>query len=255
MSKSDEVIEEVGQSQAHLAQESTTPPSISIIVPTYNEAENIEEVVTRIQGALSEHDYEILIVDDDSSDNTWRIAQLLYEDHEHVYVHHRTEDRGLARSVAYGFEHSTKEFCAVIDADLQHPPEKIPTLLLHVDEETDIVVGSRHTDFGRIENWPLWRHFVSYGATTIAKLFVPQVREISDPLSGFFIIRRSKVEQGVLSPEGYKILLEVLSKCEYGSVDEVPYVFKERVHGESKLSSKEYLNFLSHLASLREVSQ
>lgn len=227
--------------------------SISIILPTYNESDNIESVVKRIQESLSGQDYEVIIVDDDSPDNTWRIAELLYQENDHIQIHRRTEDKGLAKAVAYGFEHSTKEFIAVIDADLQHPPEQIPVLLRHASSDIDLVIGSRYTDFGRIEDWPIWRHIVSRGATRIAKTVLSNIEMIEDPLSGFFIVRRDIVDPSVISPSGYKILLELLLRCDYEGVYEVPYVFTDREAGESNLTVGECVEFLKHLTSLREA--
>lgn len=228
-------------------------PSVSVIIPTYNEADNIEAVIERVRSALEDYTSEIIVVDDDSPDNTWRIARLLYDDVDNVHVHRRTTNKGLAKAIAYGFKQCSNEFCAVVDADLQHPPESLPDLLKHVTNNTDMIIGSRYTDFGRIEGWTNWRKVVSLGATQIAKAVLPSINHISDPLSGFFIVRRNILDLDSLSPSGYKILLELLTRCEYERVDEVPYLFTEREHGKSNLSFSEYIAFVQHLISLREV--
>lgn len=229
-------------------------PSISIVVPTYNESDNIVEVIDRVRAILADCRYEILVVDDDSPDGTWRIADRHFREHDEVVVHRRIGERGLATAVAYGFERCRNEFCAVIDADLQHPPEHLPVLLRHVTPETDVVVASRYTDFGRIQNWPPWRRFVSVGATTLAKTVLPSIDRVTDPLSGFFVVRRSVLQRSDFAPTGYKILLEILIRCEYDRLEEVPYVFTDRERGESNLTVREYVAFLKHLASLRAAA-
>jgi dolichol-phosphate mannosyltransferase len=225
--------------------------SVSIIIPTYNERENIERVVDRCQAALDGYRFEIVVVDDDSPDKTWQLVADTYDGAETVRVVRRTEESGLATAVSRGFDEATAELCAVIDADLQHPPEKLPALVAAFDTGADIVIGSRHVAGGGIENWSLARRLVSRGAMAIAKLALPPTRGISDPMSGFFAIRRGVIDDVALAPTGYKILLEVLMKCEYDRIVEVPYVFTERERGESKLTREEYLGFLAHVCDLR----
>lgn len=225
--------------------------SVSIIIPTYNERENIERVVDRCREALSAYRFEIVIVDDDSPDKTWQLAQNTYAGAESVRIVRRTEESGLATAVSRGFHEAHYEFCAVIDADLQHPPEKLPELIAAFDTGADIVIGSRHVAGGGVENWSRFRRIVSRGAMSITKLALPPTRGISDPMSGFFAIRREIIDGVALAPTGYKILLEVLMKCEYDRIAEVPYVFTERERGESKLTAEEYLGFLEHVYALR----
>ncbi len=246
---------------ARLADESATDPrdalprtgprSVSIIVPTFNEAENVETVISRCRGAMDGRDYEVLVVDDDSPDGTWRVAERVSADTDRVSVFRRQSERGLGSAVAFGFERATKEFCVVIDADLQHPPEFIPELLNHATEYVDVVIGSRYRKGGHVENWPLSRQVISRGAIAIAKLWVPDARGLNDPLSGFFLVRRSVVEEAALEPKGYKILLEILVNCEYSHVVEVPYQFHQRRHGSSKLTLDACGQFLAHLLALR----
>ncbi|EMA52675.1 MULTISPECIES: polyprenol monophosphomannose synthase [Halococcus] len=225
--------------------------SVSIIIPTYNERENIERVVDRCRAALEDYRFEIVVVDDDSPDKTWQLVADAYEGAETVRIVRRTEESGLATAVSRGFDEATAELCAVIDADLQHPPEKLPAFIEAFDTGADIVIGSRHVAGGGVENWSLLRRIVSRGAMAIAKLALPPTRGISDPMSGFFAIRREIIDGVALAPTGYKILLEVLMKCEYDRIAEVPYVFTERERGESKLTADEYLGFLTHIYDLR----
>jgi len=226
--------------------------SVSIIVPTYNERENIEQIVTRLLDVLatSQYDSEILVMDDDSADDTWKFARERFADEERVRVVRRMRDHGLAQAVTEGFRRARYEFCAVIDADLQHPPEKLPDLLGALQNGTDIAIGSRNVDGGGIENWSRFRKVVSSGATMLSKCCIPSARPVSDPMSGFFAVRRSVVQQVSFEPKGYKILLEILAKCDYRSVVEVPYVFTQRERGESKLTASEYQQFLEHVAGL-----
>ncbi|HET7324089.1 MAG TPA: polyprenol monophosphomannose synthase [Halococcus sp.] len=225
--------------------------SVSIIIPTYNERENIERVVERCRAALSEYCFEIVVIDDDSPDRTWKIVEDTYAGADSVRIVRRTEESGLATAVSRGFDEATYDFCAVIDADLQHPPEKLPELIAAFDSGVDIVIGSRHIAGGGVENWSLLRRVVSRGAMTIAKLALAQTRGISDPMSGFFAVRREVIDDVTLAPTGYKILLEVLMKCDYDRIVEVPYIFTERERGESKLTAEEYLGFLEHIYDLR----
>ena len=231
---------------------------VSVIIPTFNEKENISSVITRCLKALppSSFDTEVIVVDDDSTDYTWQYPKRLFGHDPRVRVIRRqTAEEGLARSVADGFEAASNEYCAVIDADLQHPPEKLSELFTVLDGGADIAIGSRHTDDGGIENWPLWRKVISKGATLCARVALPSGRAVSDPMSGFFAVRRSVIENVELDPQGYKILLEILGKGSYETVTEVPYVFRERERGESKLTADEYLNFLEHLGQLSVVDR
>jgi len=225
--------------------------SISLVVPTYNERENVRALVDRCSAALSAYDFEIVVVDDDSPDETWRVVREVYGDRDRVQVVRREGKLGLATAISRGFREASSELCAVIDADLQHPPEKLPALIDAFDPEVDVVIGSRYTEGGSIEDWSFARRIVSRGASRIAKVGLPATRAVSDPLSGFFAVRREILDGVQLSPVGYKILLEVLAKCEYDRVVEVPYTFKERDRGESKLTPKEYWDFLRHVGTLR----
>ncbi|MFC6732993.1 MULTISPECIES: polyprenol monophosphomannose synthase [unclassified Haladaptatus] len=228
----------------------TSGLSVSVIIPTYNESENVERVIDRCRTALAGHPFEIVIVDDDSPDGTWRVVSTVYAGDSRIRVIRRTEERGLATAVSHGIRAATYDCCVILDADLQHPPEKIPALLAALESGADIAIASRYTAGGGIENWSPYRRFVSRGALVIAKLLIPQVRSVTDPMSGFFAFRRELVSGVTLAPIGYKILLELLVRCEYTLVVDVPYVFHQREHGESKLSLREYLDFLEHAFQL-----
>lgn len=230
----------------------TQTSGVSVIIPTYNEVENVERVVDRCLLALSDYETEILVVDDDSPDRTGEVARELYSDDPRVRVVRRTDDHGLAQSVSEGFRRARYGYCAVIDADLQHPPEKLPALLGALDDGAQVAIGSRYVEGGGIENWSTYRKLVSWGATRLARRALRVTRAASDPMSGFFAVRREVVDGVELNPRGYKILLEVLSKgtYDYDCVTEVPYVFRERERGESNLTPAEYKTFLEHLVML-----
>lgn len=227
---------------------------LSVVIPTYNERPNVLDVVQRCLSSLAGYDAEVLVVDDDSPDGTAAFARDAFGDDERVRVIRRTEDRGLAQSVTRGFHDASHEFCAVIDADLQHPPEKLPELVEELEDGADVAVGSRHVDEGGIENWSRSRRLVSWGATTATRAVLPAARGCSDPLSGFFAVRREVVDGVRLDPKGYKILLEVVTRGDYETVVEVPYVFTERERGESKLTAGEYKKFVEHLGALAATS-
>ncbi len=225
--------------------------SVSVIIPTYNEADNIKQITTRVLDALpSYYTTEVIIVDDDSPDRTWEIAEQAYRADGRVRVIRRTNEKGLSTAVTRGFQESRHEFCAVIDADLQHPPEKLSDLFSALADGADIAIGSRNVAGGGVENWPLHRHLVSKGATLFAQIGVPAARRVSDPMSGFFAVRRTLVSDVELTPRGYKILLEILAKCDYETVAEVPYLFHDRERGESKLTPTQYQRFVEHVLGL-----
>ncbi|MFP4045649.1 MAG: glycosyltransferase [Candidatus Aenigmatarchaeota archaeon] len=221
----------------------------SVVVPTYNERENVEELVERISSSLENMDYEIIIVDDDSPDKTWELAGKLAESRNDLRVIRRRKEKGLATAVVRGFEEAKGERLAVIDSDLQHPPEKLRELYEALDDN-DIAIGSRKVEGGGIEDWPFYRKIISKGAELIGKVFVKEVREVKDPLSGFFALRREVIEDVELDPEGYKILIEILVRGEYNDVEEMPFTFVDREKGESSLGLKQNWNYLKHIFRL-----
>ena len=222
---------------------------LSLIAPTYNEKENIVPLVERVHKALSQYDYELIIVDDNSPDGTAQLANSLSSKYP-LKVIVRTTERGLASAVVAGFSQAGGQVLGVIDADLQHPPEAIPALLDAIRGGADIAIGSRYVEGGGIEGWGTKREIISIGAKTIARLLLSSVKGIKDPLAGFFLFRREVIEGAVLAPTGYKILLEVLVRGNASQVVEVPYIFKERERGKSNLTFNEQLNFLKHLSHL-----
>lgn len=220
---------------------------ISIVIPTYNERENLEELITLIDKNLDNYRYEIIIVDDDSPDRTWELAQELSKRYP-VKVIRRINERGLATAVIEGFKHASGNILLVMDADLQHPPEKIPELLKPILEESvDLVIASRYVDGGGVKEWSFPRKMISKGAIFLSHLALPKLRNIKDPMSGYFAVKKEVIEGVELKPIGYKILLEILIKGKIRKVKEIPYVFGEREKGESKLGKKQIIDYIKHL--------
>jgi len=218
---------------------------ISIVIPTYNEAENIADLVVRVKRSLPEP-YELIFVDDGSPDGTALIAEKLAAAHP-IKVVQRGKKLGLASAVLEGFKVASGDLLCVMDSDLSHPPEILPLLLMTLKEQNaDIVIGSRFTQGGRIENWPQKRLM----ATNLAILSVRPLTSVKDPMSGFFLLKKSVVDQVDLIPRGFKILLEILVKGKYTKAVEYPIVFKDRIFGESKINPRVYMDFSAQLWDL-----
>uniref|UniRef100_A0A7J3Z6D3 Glycosyltransferase family 2 protein n=1 Tax=Ignisphaera aggregans TaxID=334771 RepID=A0A7J3Z6D3_9CREN len=170
-----------------------------------------------------------------------------------ITVVRRINLKGLSTAVVDGISFSLKDYTVIMDADLQHPPKYIePLLRKAIEDGADVVVGSRYMRGGGIEGWSKARLLISRGAGLIAKLFLPNARGLSDPMSGFFLVKRRLVSdsRGKLNPQGFKILLEILERCNPQKVVEVPYVFRPRAFGKSKLGSKVIIAYLIHVLKL-----
>ncbi|RKX96033.1 MAG: glycosyltransferase family 2 protein [Spirochaetes bacterium] len=222
---------------------------LSIVVPTYNERENLPLLVKRLKDSLEGVEFEMIVVDDDSPDETWKLAEELRKDYPFIRVIRRIDEKDLSTAVLRGFEESHAEIVAVMDADLQHPPEKLRDMLNRM-ENADVVVGSRYVDGGEIEEWGILRKFYSKFATLLAHIFVPRSRVVKDPMSGFFMLRRDVIEDVELNPMGYKILLEILAKGKYRRVEEEAIKFRRREKGESSLNMGVQLKYIRHLIKL-----
>jgi dolichol-phosphate mannosyltransferase len=225
--------------------------SLSIIVPTYNEAENIPELFNRIEGALKGESFEIIVVDDNSRDGTADLVEELGEKYGNVRVLRRPGRLGLGSAVVDGMEVADGDMIAVVDADLQHPPELLPRMLEKADEGYDVVVASRYVKGGGVERWGVLRRLISLGAVSLAHLLFPRTGAVKDPVSGFFLFRKSVIGGIELNPLGFKILMEILVKGEYRKVAEVPYIFRSRRKGRSKLDFREIFNYAIFLVRLR----
>jgi dolichol-phosphate mannosyltransferase len=227
---------------------------LSVISPTLNEAENVPRLVEQLAGALGDIDYEILIVDDDSSDLTWSIAEQISLTNPRVRTLRRMQNPGLSVAVIDGFSAAGGDVVACIDADLQHDPSILPRMLEEL-QGMDVVVGSRHVDGGSTGKWNWLRRLESWIATKTAQLLLG-VR-LKDPMSGYFLVWRKDfiAVKEQLDGKGFKILLEILARLHGSRVKEVPYTFRPRTHGVSKLSSKVVLLYIQQLWRLCSTSR
>jgi dolichol-phosphate mannosyltransferase len=226
---------------------------VSLVLPTYNERDNLAALCARVTDALRGFSHEIIIVDDDSPDGTWEEAECLRASYPALRVVRRVGERGLASAVIRGFREARGQVLAVMDADLQHDEALLP-VLVEGARGADFVVASRTVEGGAFGRWAWHRRLKSWVATMLARLVVDV--SLSDPMSGFFALRRdvfTALDDGSLRPEGFKIFLYLyLRAChrmgpEHVTVREVGYVFRQRVHGESKLTGRvmwEYLRML-----------
>ncbi|MET9511630.1 glycosyltransferase family 2 protein [Streptomyces flavidovirens] len=239
-----------------------TPLDVSIVVPTFNEAGNIRELLHRIGAAVASAGITAeVIFADDSTDHTCEVIEdAAGSSPLPVVLHHRAvATGGLGGAVVEGIARSTAPWIVVIDADLQHPPELVPELLARGRSTgTELVVASRYTAGGSRSGLAGgYRMLVSGASTLVTKSLFPRaLRGLTDPMSGFFAIRREAVDQAAtgedgLQPLGYKILLELAVRCRPRGITEVPYAFGERHAGESKSTVREGLRFLRHLVTLR----
>jgi dolichol-phosphate mannosyltransferase len=223
------------------------------VIPTFNEREGIGALLNAVSTALAAIQWEAVFVDD-SNDGTDELIAALASEDSRIRLLHRDENRGgLAGAVVDGLAVARGMYVCVIDADLQHPPERIPAMLHEARaSNADVVVASRYVPGGSASglDGPL-RQLYSRGLRRLSQVVFPRrLASISDPLGGFFLLHRSVVEGAELRPIGYKILLEILVRCSWRTAREVPYRFMPRQHGESKADLRQGLRFLHHLAKL-----
>jgi dolichol-phosphate mannosyltransferase len=224
--------------------------SLSIVIPTYNERANLDplfEELAQLKGKLSVP-FEVLIVDDRSPDGTRETAFVAGQQHGlKVRVITREGSRGLGTAIVAGLEQCDSDLACVMDADLSHPPELLPALVANLNG-FDGTVASRYASGGRIAEWTLHRKIISFVATRIVHHLLDV--ECADPLSGYFVLRSACVRGIPLTGLGNKPLLEILSKTEF-EVFEVPYQFRNRVAGKSKLTFRAILEFIWLILCLR----
>jgi dolichol-phosphate mannosyltransferase len=223
-----------------------TVPFLSIIVPTFNEQDNVHELVQRVDRCLPGIDWEIVFVDDDSVDGTLKVLHDASRADPRVRYLQRIGRRGLASAVVEGILSTSAPYVAVMDADLQHDESKLAEMLRRLEASNcDIVIGSRYVESGGTGDWSERRRLISDVATRVTRLVLRTT--VSDPMSGFFMLRREAFNGSVrrLSSMGYKILLDILVSAQRPLVvAEIPYVFRSRQHGESKLDSAVTWEFL-----------
>lgn len=228
----------------------------SIVIPTYNERDNVPVLVERIHKALRNYQgrYELWFIDD-SSDDTTDILQRLSEKDSAVHYYHRNSNSGLGSAVVEGFAHASGKYLVVMDADLQHPPELLPVLFARLADGMDIVIPSRFVRGGHDGGLNAFRKLVSWTARRIGQQMLHRLRSVSDCTGGFFGVRRDVIEHVSLNPIGWKILIEVLVKGQYQTVHELPYAFHARDTGQSKMNIREQWNYLRHIWSLMWQSE
>ena len=250
-------------------------PSVSIIIPTYNESENILKLISAIKGNVPSNIItEVIVVDDNSPDQTGKIV----EDYIHnnigidasvqqqfhskvdnqncvVRVIHRKNKTGLISAILEGIESSKGENILIMDADFSHPPETIPLLIEEIRKDPNsIVIGSRYISRGSIIGWPYKRRVISRGAANIARHGL-NVRNVTDPMSGFFVFPRHVIENIKFDTKGFKILLEILVKSRNIRVKEVPYTFRDRKSGQSKMNFNVILDYAGAVWQLYRYGQ
>jgi dolichol-phosphate mannosyltransferase len=231
-----------------------TAIDISIIVPTFNEAPNVAELVRRITASTHGMNAEIIFVDDSTDDTPDVVRMVAANSTVPVRLIHRDEpDGGLGGAVMAGYEAAAADLCLVMDGDLQHPPEKIPELYERMLRgDVDVVVASRYAGGGTSHGLSdRTRVFVSKASTMVTRSMFPvKLRDVSDPMTGFFVIDRRAIDLDGLKPRGFKILLEILARKNL-RVAEVPFDFADRHAGESKASLRQGLHFITQLTALR----
>ena len=239
--------------------------TVSIVIPTFNEADNVKNLVNQIEYALKGIPWEVVFVDDSTDDTPARIEEIIdqyawrNENREfegtwipRVRLEHRSGETGLATAVLRGFDLADGDHIAVMDADLQHPPMILRYMYAALESGAQICIPSRFIPGGSDGGLGPYRKLVSGVARYIGKICLPCLKNITDPTSGLFMFRREVIENADLQPIGWKIMVEVLAMGDYTRVIEIPYKFQARPAGESKLSSKVTLEYLEQLRGLRK---
>jgi len=220
----------------------------SLVLPTYNEAQNVPRCVEAVCRVLEGRQFEIIIADDDSPDRTWEVAEKL--GNPRVRVLRRTQNRGLSPAVVEGFGFAKGDRLGVMDADLQHDERILPQMIDALDAN-EFVVGSRAVPGGSYGDWSALRRFSSWGAATMARVVLGV--KLADPMAGYFALRRDVFDRCKhrLSPKGFKIMLEIFCLATPKPYAEIGYSFRTRQAGESKVSAKVAREYLKSLFELR----
>lgn len=223
---------------------------LTIVIPTFNESKNIENLVSQISEHLKAIEYEILFIDD-SNDNTPDVINEVAKKDSHVRLFHRENEKGLGTAVLKGFKIADGDYIAVMDADLQHPPAILKGMYSAIKNGADFCIPSRFIPGGSDGGLNLYRKLVSGTARYIGKIFLPSLRKITDPTSGIFMFRKEILNiNEELKPIGWKIMIEVLALANYRTIIEIPYEFSDRAEGESKLSAKVTQEYLKQVIGL-----
>jgi dolichol-phosphate mannosyltransferase len=226
---------------------------VSIIVPTLREAANIRPLLDQVAVAMSGRAYEVIVVDDDSRDGTAELCVELSARHPVRCITRSDPVDGLGGAVLQGLREARGDVFVVMDADLQHPPAKLPALIDAVESGAEFAVGSRTIAGGSMSHaWPVHRRFTSWVAKTLAR---PFAGTLTDVMSGYFALPRAVFERGQhLAPLGFKIGLELICKCRVRRLVEIPIHFGVRTQGDSKLTVREQFRYLEHLSRLYDFT-
>lgn len=230
---------------------------LSLVVPTFNESENIEAFLTALRQpldqALGEH-YEIIVVDDDSPDRTWELATALQVGFPQLRVLRRTHEKALSAAVIRGWQAARGEFLGTINADFQHPPDILPAMIAQLDS-ADLVVASRFAAGGGLGDWAMHRRVNSHVAHWLGCRLLPQAfGRTSDPLSGFYLVRRQAIADVELRPLGFKTLMEIMVRGRIQRIRETSYEMRARQRGHSKLKLRHWFDYAYHLLRLRRAA-
>lgn len=232
--------------------------TLSVILPTYNESENLPILLDRLETHLRDFNYEIIVVDDNSPDGTWRIAEDRAAASPRIRSLRRIDERGLSSAVVAGMQMAEGRVFAVMDSDLQHDETALIDIVSPIlDGDADIALGSREADGGSYGEWGRWRRFVSWTGKQLARRMLGIT--VDDPMSGYFAVSRERFDEvaDAINPKGFKILLEFLARGPRPRAVEVGYEFRDRVHGTTKLTGSvvgAYLLALLDLVFGRMVS-
>ena len=244
--------------------------TFSIVIPTYNESENILRLISEIEKNLPTNDFtEVIVVDDNSPDGTGKLVEdcitkkgikAKEKNSSHTKNHilkvvHRTGKEGLIPAILDGVRQSSGTNVLIMDADFSHPPEVIPKMMSELKRNPNsIVIGSRYIEGGKVVGWPARRKILSKGASTLARLGL-NVKNVKDPMSGLFALPRELIQNISIATKGYKILLEILVKNKEIPVIEVPYTFTDRQSGKSKMSYNVIVNYAEAIWQLYQHGQ
>ncbi len=224
----------------------------SIVLPTYNESENISILMEKIEGTLSEYQgkFEIIVVDDNSPDKTYAVASQLARNKNWVRTILRIHDKGLSSAILAGFSAAKGDYLIAMDSDMQHDESILPQMIQAFDEGFDIVIGSRKADGGGVVHWTCTRKIISWFAALPVKMILPV--NVKDSLSGYFGLTRNVFEKitPMINPRGFKILMEFIVRSHGLRIKEIGYLFRDRQFGKSKLSTGIIVSYLISLYEL-----
>lgn len=225
---------------------------LALVVPTINEAGNIERLLNEVSDSLRPlgFAYEIIVVDDNSTDGTPDLVLNYSQRDAHVRLLSRKEEKGLAGAVIHGWVHTDANLLGVIDADLQHPPSLLPGLLGAIADGNDIAIASRYAAKDGVKGWNPIRVAISRMTTLATLPFQRKGIRVKDPMSGFFIVRRDAIEGLEFESKGFKLLLEILVRGRLRSAKEIPFQFGLRHAGKSKAGAAVAIHFLQLLGKL-----